>query len=92
MTQRHVAHDFELPPCKAGHRARHVHDLRCLRAGGGHFVECACRHTVRYLDFDQALAEWKRSHAKRRRRRKDPAPVDTVVQFPLQLQGALRHG
>lgn len=90
MTQRQVSHAEELPPCKAGHRARHMHDLRCLRAGGGHFVECACTHTRRYVDFEQALAEWKRLHAKRGRPRKDAAIVDTVVQFPLQLQQGRR--
>lgn len=91
MTQHHITHDFELSPCKAGHRARHIHDLRCLRAGGGHFVECACSHTARHLEFDKALAEWKRLHAKRGRpAKKMLAPVDSVVQFPLQLQGRAR--
>lgn len=91
MTQQHITHDFELPPCTSGHRARHLHDQRCLRAGGGHFVECACSQTKRHLDFEKAMAEWKRMHARRGRppgkSTKPAAVVDTVVQFPLQFQG-----
>lgn len=88
--QVHVKHDFALPACKAGHTARHIHDRRCLRAGGGHFVECACSRSGKFLEFDLALAEWSRRYAKRIRRRAEVAPAGTVLQFPLQLQGRAR--
>lgn len=81
--QVHITHDFELPACKSGHAARHIHDRRCLRAGGGHFVECACSQTRRHLEFEQARREWERTFATRRRRKASAPAADTVVQFPL---------
>lgn len=36
MTQRQIPHAAPLPPCPAGHPARHIHDLRAAHAGGGH--------------------------------------------------------
>lgn len=56
--QRMISHADDLPRCAAGHRARHMHDLRGRHAGGGHFIECACRHTARRDSYEQALADW----------------------------------
>ncbi|WP_236510431.1 hypothetical protein [Stenotrophomonas sp. PA-6-5C] len=60
MTQRQISHPEGLPPCAAGPRARHIHDMRCTSAGGGHLVECCCRSTGKNADPDAALAEWRR--------------------------------
>lgn len=88
MTQRQIPHAAPLPPCPAGHPARHIHDLRAAHAGGGHFVECQCRHTGRHPDFAAALAEWIRMPGRAPAARTE-CPAD-VVQFPLPLGGA-RH-
>lgn len=83
MTQRQISHDFELPTCSEGHAARHILDLRGRSAGGGHLIECACRHTVKHEEFDLALAEWCRLNDKRKPRIPRPG---AVLQFPLPLR------
>jgi len=87
MTQKHISHPEGLPNCAAGHRARHIHDLRGPAAGGGHLVECACRATSKSQDPEKALAEWRRINRPARSARPAPAPevVDNVVQFNLSL-------
>ena len=57
--QRMIPHMQPLPPCSAGHRARHMHDRRGLHCGGGHFIECACRQSQRFDSFGQALGNWR---------------------------------
>lgn len=57
--QKQISHPEGLPACAFGHAARHMTDLRAGRCGGGHFIECACRHTPRFPDFDQALVHWR---------------------------------
>jgi len=84
MTQRHISHPEPLPACSAGHSARHIHDLRSISAGGGHFVECRCRATRKHADADTAIAEWRRVNRPARvRRAAEPAVVDNVVQMRL---------
>ena len=84
MTQRHISHPEPLPDCAAGHSARHIQDLRGLAAGGGHFVECRCRHTRKHAEPDAAIAEWRRvNRSARVRRTPEPAVVDNVVQMRL---------
>ncbi|MHC9012140.1 hypothetical protein ACYX79_11005 [Stenotrophomonas rhizophila] len=84
MTQRHISHPEPLPVCAAGHSARHIHDLRRISAGGGHFVECRCRATRKHADADTAIAEWRRlNRPARARRTPEPAVVDNVVQMRL---------
>lgn len=56
--QRMIRHDQPLPPCADGHVARHIHDLRGRSAGGGHLLECACRHTGKHDDYAGALTAW----------------------------------
>jgi|LNAP01.1.fsa_nt_gb hypothetical protein len=56
--QRMISTATPLPLCRAGHVARYMHDLRGLRAGGGHYIECACSQTNRHASFDDALAQW----------------------------------
>lgn len=60
MTQREIRHPETLPECERGHRARHIHDLRGPNSGGGHFVECTCRQTLKFPAFDDALRDWRR--------------------------------
>ena len=60
--QRMIPHADPLPACSAGHAARHMVDLRAAHAGGGHFIECACRKTVRHAAFDQALGDWRQAN------------------------------
>lgn len=93
MTQRHMSHPEGLPACAAGHSARHILDLRGPASGGGHFVECACRHTTRHPDFDAALAAWKRMNRPPRAVRKAAAevPVDNVLQMPLHFAARAAH-
>lgn len=84
MTQRHISHPDPLPACAAGHSARHIHDLRSISAGGGHFVECRCRATRKHADADTAIAEWRRVNRPARvRRAAEPAVSDNVVQMRL---------
>lgn len=84
MTQRHISHPEPLPDCAAGHSARHIHDLRSISAGGGHFIECRCRATRKHADADTAIAEWRRVNRPARVRRKpETAIVDNVVQMRL---------
>ncbi len=87
MTQKHISHPEGLPNCAAGHRARHIHDLRGPAAGGGHLIECACRATTKSQDPEKALAEWRRINRPARSARPVPAPevADNVVQFNLSL-------
>ena len=87
MTQKHISHPEGLPNCAAGHRARHIQDLRGPAAGGGHVVECACRATSKSQDPEKALAEWRRINRPARSARPAPAPevADNVVQFNLAL-------
>lgn len=87
MTQRQISHDFDLPTCTEGHAARHMLDQRGRSAGGGHFIECACRQTVRHDEFDPALTEWCRLNDRRKPRIPKPA---AVLQFRLPLQGGAR--
>lgn len=84
MTQKHISHPEGLPNCAAGHRARHIHDLRGPASGGGHLVECACRATSKSQDPEKALAEWRRINRPARSVRKaEPALPDNVLQLPL---------
>ncbi|AOX63583.1 hypothetical protein BIZ42_16115 [Stenotrophomonas sp. LM091] len=91
MTQRHISHPEPLPACAAGHSARHIHDLRCLAAGGGHFVECKCRMTSKHAEPDAALSEWRRINRPARSARKVlpaiAAPADNVIQMRLAIPG-----
>lgn len=57
-----ISHPEPLPPCKAGHTARHIHDVRRASAGGGHLVECPCSSTGKHAEFDDALGEWCQTH------------------------------
>lgn len=87
MTQKHISHPEGLPNCSAGHRARHIHDLRGPAAGGGHLVECACSSTKKHADADAALAAWRRMNKPARIPRAPALPevADNVVQFNLTL-------
>jgi len=87
MTQKHISHPEGLPNCAAGHRARHIHDLRGPAAGGGHLVECACRATSKSQEPEKALAEWRRINRPARSARPStpPSVADNVVQFNLGL-------
>lgn len=87
MTQEHISHPEGLPNCAAGHRARHIHDVRRPGAGGGHPVECACRATRKCENPETALAEWRRINRPARSARGAPAPevADNVIQFKLGL-------
>lgn len=86
MTQRHISHPEPLPDCAAGHSARHIHDLRSIAAGGGHFVECRCRATRKHADTDTAIAEWTRINRPTRSVRKvAPEQASNIFQMPLRL-------
>lgn len=91
MTQRHITHTETLPRCAAGHSARLMLDMRGPSAGGGHFVECCCRHTAKHGDADAAAAEWRRMNRPARAARKTPvasdAAPDNVVQLRLLMPG-----
>lgn len=91
MTQRHISHPEPLPACAAGHSARHIHDLRRISAGGGHFVECKCRMTSKHAEPDAAISEWRRiNRPARSARRVLPAiaaPADNVIQMRLAIPG-----
>ncbi|MGO4222111.1 hypothetical protein AB4Y64_09705 [Lysobacter sp. TAF61] len=87
MTQRQISHDFDLPLCADGHQARHMLDMRAPRVGGGDFIECQCRSTVRHGDFDQALAEWCRLNDTKKPRIPKRAEL---LQFRLPLQRSAR--
>lgn len=90
MTQCQIDHPEGLPPCAAGHSARHIHDGRCASAGGGHFVECRCKKTAKHVDPDEALASWRRLNRPARSARKAPEPASNVVQMHLVLPGEAR--
>ncbi|WP_262071326.1 hypothetical protein [Stenotrophomonas sp. Marseille-Q5258] len=77
MTQRHISHPEGLPACAAGHSARHIYDLRCLAAGGGHLVECRCRATSKHAEPNAAIAEWRRINRPARSARKILPAIDT---------------
>jgi hypothetical protein len=85
MTQKQISHPEGLPNCAAGHRARHIHDMRCTSAGGGHLVECCCRSTSKKADADAALAEWRQINRPTRSPRAVPTAPGNVVQFKLGL-------
>ena len=90
MTQKHITPAGPLPCCAAGHRARLMLDMRGPSAGGGHFVECCCRHTARHALPDTALAEWRRMSRPARNARKPAATAaetlaDNVVQLDFGL-------
>lgn len=87
MTQKQISHPEGLPNCAAGHRARHIHDLRGPAAGGGHLVECCCRSTSKKVDAETALAEWRRINRPSRSARPAPPATarDNVLQFQLGL-------
>lgn len=85
MTQKQISHPEGLPNCAAGHRARHIHDMRCTSAGGGHLIECCCRSTSKKADADAALAEWRLINKPARSPRAAPAAPGNVVQFKLGL-------
>lgn len=82
MTQKQISHPEGLLNCAAGHRARHIHDLRAPAPGGGHLVECCCRSTSKKADADAAPAEMRRIN---RRARSPRAAPGNVVQFKLGL-------
>lgn len=86
MTQRHITHTDPLPRCAEGHSARLILDMRGPSAGGGHFVECCCRHTARHGEAGAAVADWRRMNRPVRAARKPipaaaDAPADNVVQL-----------
>jgi len=90
MTQRHISHPEPLQACAAGHSARHIHDLRSISAGGGHFVECRCRATRKHSEPGQAVAEWQRINRPARSARKVMPSIaapgaDNVVQLDFSL-------
>lgn len=90
MTQKHITSPAPLPRCAAGHSARLMLDMRGPSAGGGHFVECCCRHTARHAQPDAALAEWRRTNRPARNARKPGAaapktPAHNVVQLDFRL-------
>lgn len=85
MTQKQISHPEGLPNCAAGHRARHIHDMRCSSASGGHLVECCCRSTSKKADAEAALAEWRRINRPARIPRTAPVTPGNVVQFKLGL-------
>ena len=85
MTQKQISHPEGLPNCAAGHRARHIHDMRGPAAGGGHLVECCCRSTSKKADAEAALAEWRRINRPVRSPRAAPIAPGNVVQFKLSL-------
>jgi len=91
MTQRHISHPEPLPNCAAGHSARHIHDLRSIAAGGGHFVEYKYRMTSKHAEPDAALSEWRRINRPARCARKVlpaiAAPADNVIQMRLPMPG-----
>lgn len=60
--QRMITPVTPLPPCRANHTARLIHDCRRASAGGGMFIECACSATGRHAEFVDALREWKAMH------------------------------
>jgi len=86
MTQRHISHPVPLPACAAGRSARHIHDLRSIAAGGGHFVECRCRANGKHAEPETALTEWRRVNRPARSARKVMPAIaapgaDNVVQL-----------
>lgn len=86
MTQKHITPAAPLPRCAAGHSARLILDMRGPSAGGGHFVECCCRHTTKHSEADAALAEWRLLNRPPRSARKASsaaadAPGHNVVQL-----------
>lgn len=87
MTQKQISHPEGLPNCAAGHRARHIHDMRCTSAGGGHLVECCCRSTSKHPDAEAALRAWRRLNQPVRSARPAPPSTarDNVLQFQLGL-------
>lgn len=85
MTQRQISHPEGLPACAAGHRARHIHDMRCTSAGGGHLVECCCRSTSKKAGAEAALAEWRLINRPARSPRTASIAPGNVVQFKLGL-------
>ncbi|WWW34046.1 hypothetical protein V8017_12980 [Stenotrophomonas rhizophila] len=90
MTQRHISHPQGLPACAAGHRARHIFDERVASSGGGHFVECRCKATMRHAQADAALADWRRINRPARSARKVMPAIaapgaDNVVQLDFGL-------
>lgn len=99
MTQRQIPHQVTLPPCAAGHAARHVLDNRRQEAGGGHIIECTCRHTAKHPAIELAIDEWFRvNHRRRARTPRPPLPllsidatVASILQFPLPLHAGARR-
>ena len=89
MTQKHITPPAPLPRCAAGHSARLMLDMRGPSAGGGHFVECCCRHTARHGQPDAALAEWRRTNRPARNARKPAAAVEAPADNVVQLDFAL---
>ncbi len=87
MTQRQISHPEGLPACSAGHSARHIHDQRSAAAGGGHFIECRCKSTIKKADPNAAMAEWRKLNRPARAPRKKNVVMDTcnVLQMPLRL-------
>ena len=85
MTQRQIDAPMRLPRCRLGHAARLIHDMRCAKAGGGYFIECACGATTKHVEIDAALQEWKR--ANRVRTPRPPKPADNILQFNLFASG-----
>lgn len=85
MTQEHISHPEGFPNCAAGHRAHHIHDKRCVSAGGGHLVECACRSTSKHADPEKAIAAWARLNRPARSARSTTAPAAADNMLPFQL-------
>lgn len=81
--QRMISHPEGLPVCRRGHPARHIHDARATRAGGGHLVECACTATSKHAEYDDALAEWASTngHPAPRREPQRSLPLANVTQL-----------
>lgn len=86
MTQRHITHTEPLPRCADGHSARLILDMRGPSAGGGHFVECCCRHTAKHAEADAAAAEWRRMNRPARAARRSLAAADSAPDNVIQLR------
>lgn len=78
-----ITHADALPPCRAGHTSRHIHDCRRASAGGGHLVECQCSQTAKHAEFDDAMSEWCRAqgHPDHRPQQQRVLPLGNVTQM-----------
>lgn len=66
MTQRQISHaPGTLPRCATCERdPKHFEDLRAVRCGGGHALECCgCGRTSgKHASLDHALAAWRQAN------------------------------